>query len=124
MKLCISILLLILLSSCAGQRYIFRNMAGLYEAKGKDYTYELTLKQDSTFKYYGAGGDWPKDCHGIWKFIAKDSLRIQCKGTETGLPTSDGILLVYQSDLALPFAIVNTTELRLGTLLLKKRTDK
>jgi len=54
------------------------NLLGEYYSKGKDYEYNLTLRDDNRFELQLKYQDANPRCEGIWKWTGDKTINLQC----------------------------------------------
>lgn len=74
------IVLCLYLSGCSPYQEFFY---GTYEASGRDFTYRLSLRSDSTFTLLERVQDGRPECSGQWRLIAKDTVLLKCSDVES-----------------------------------------
>lgn len=68
-------LLIVFFTYCADLK---AQQPGVYAKKGKDFTYRLELRSDSTFELTKQYFEGRALCTGTWKMYGRDSIKLQC----------------------------------------------
>lgn len=108
----------VFLSSCAASRSQ-NSLVGDYHARGKDYSYSLTLDADSTFKLAIWVIEVKSSCEGDWQMIGKDTIFLQCRPPQFPEQLEGG----YMSDRERKVAVINRRMLKIDNVQLKRGAD-
>nr|PZN51555.1 MAG: hypothetical protein DIU61_13110 [Bacteroidota bacterium] len=111
MKRSVYILIMPLLFSCGG----FKDLAGEYVKKEKDYKYSLTINQDSTFSLVTQSIYARSGCKGKWK-LSGDTLLLHCADEPFPAQIASG----YMNEREKKVIILNEKRLQLDQVVLKK----
>lgn len=110
----IAILFIIVFStSCKTSNY---SLVGSYERKGKDFTYLLILRKDSTFIYSEQYQPYLSRCDGKWSSKGNDSLMLECYDVHSLAKFSVG----YMGQRDHKIKVLNKRKLKMGKFVLKK----
>src|SRR5687767_15000626 len=103
----------VLLSSCASS-FSQKKLVGNYQAKGKDYAYNLKLAGDSTFQLSTWQIEVKSGCEGTWKIIGGDTLLLQCYEPKPNEVLQGG----YMSEREKKIVLLGNRKLQMGTVTL------
>lgn len=107
--------ILVTLVSCKTS-YVGNSIEGKFINKGKDYSYSLILKNDSTFIYKQQDLDVLRLCSGKWHYLNQDTILIQCDEENTLQQISTG----YMQEREKKVIIVSQKKIKIDKLFFKK----
>lgn len=105
----------VVLSSCASS-FSQKKLIGNYQAKGKDYSYKLTLAGDSTFQLSTWQIEVKSGCEGTWKVIDSDTLLLKCYEPKPNEVLQGG----YMSEREKKIVLLGNRKLKMGAVTLKQ----
>jgi hypothetical protein len=85
--------------------------------KRKDYQYDLTLNNDSSFTFTKKYFEVNSICQGQWKRIAKDTLLLKCGEEDLSAKLQSGYVTKRERKLI----VLNKQKLKIENVILKRR---
>jgi hypothetical protein len=98
---------------------ISQSMQGHYYKEGKDYQYELTLNNDSSFTFTKKYFEVNSTCQGKWQRIAKDTLLLKCGEEDLSAKLQSG----YMTERERKVIVLSKNKLKIGKVILKRKID-
>jgi GTPase SAR1 family protein len=114
MKKITLIMILLFAISCKNAK---QDYTGKYKKAGKDHTYILELKRDSTFVFTQKYFEFNPKCQGKWKFITKDTVVLNCE-KEEGF--SAQLSTGYMVERERKVRIINSKKIEVDKIVLRK----
>lgn len=110
-------LILLLFVACKATM-VQQSMFGEFHKEDKDYKYNLTISQDSTFLLSMKYQDANPQCSGRWKYIGNDTLLLVCNEVED---ISEMLTNAYLSDREKKVIILSPKKIKFENVILKKK---
>ncbi len=109
---------MIFLASCKTVS-ISQNMQGHYHKEGKDYQYDLTLNNDSTFFFTKKYFEVNSTCQGKWQRISKDTLLLKCGEEDLSAKLQSG----YMTERERKVILLSKSKLKIEKVILKRKSE-
>ncbi len=106
-------LLLVLLISCNS---IQKSLDGTYTSQERDVAYQLELKSEDEFSLTKNYASMTSGCKGKWMLLSADSILLKCDDSKL----EEELFRGYIKRKELVAVVKDATELKFGTLILKK----
>ncbi len=118
-KLTLFVLILHLLNSCESNKLIITNtIEGTYYAKGKDYSYEISIKKDGVFSYQNNSLGVVSKCEGGWIIKGNKYILFTCNKSQNPI---DLISSGYIGDYSDTIMIFNKNKIKFKHIVLKRK---
>jgi len=109
----IPFLIIVFATSC---KTAIHSLAGSYQRVGRDYTYLLILRKDSTFAYSEQYQPYLSICDGKWSSKSEDSLMLECSDEHYLAKATVG----YMGQRDHRFRVLSRKKLKMGKFIFKK----
>lgn len=98
---------------------ISQNMQGHYHKEGKDYQYDLTLNNDSTFSFTKKYFEVNSTCQGKWHRISKETLLLKCDEEDLSAKLQSG----YMTERERKVIVLSKNKLKVEKVILKRKLE-
>jgi hypothetical protein len=112
------IISIIFLASCKTSS-ISQTVQGRYYQEGKDYKYDLSLNNDSSFvltqKYFEVNST----CRGKWQYLSTDTILLKCGEEDLSAILQSG----YMSERERKLLVLSKNKIKIGEVVLKRKRE-
>lgn len=111
-------ILIIVLASCRTIS-ISQNIQGQYYKAGKDYQYDLSLNNDSSFTLTQKYFEVNSTCGGRWQYLSRDTLLLKCYEENLSAKLQGG----YMTEREKKVIVLGKKKLKIGKVILKRKRE-
>lgn len=110
-------ILIIAFSSCKTVS-VSQSMQGQYHKEGKDYVYDLSLNNDSSFTFTKKYFEVNSTCSGKWYYLSADTILLKCD--DVGL--SEKLQSGYMAERERKAIVLNKGKIKIDEVILKRKS--
>lgn len=111
-------ILMIVLTSCKTVS-VSQNIQGQYYKAGKDYQYDLSLNNDSSFTLTQKYFEVNSTCRGKWQYLSRDTLLLKCNEEDLAAKLQGG----YMTEREKKVIVLGINKLKIGEVILKRKRE-